>query len=116
MSSVRFLADQDFDERILNGVIGRDVAVSVTRLREVGLSRADDDRVLEYAAEQGQVVLSHDENTMTAAAYTRTRRRLAMRGLLIARQQKPMRDVIDSILLVAHASEAEEWVDRVEFL
>jgi hypothetical protein len=51
---IRFLADQNFDERILQGLVLRDLAVDIIRIRDVGLSEADDGEVLTYAASSGR--------------------------------------------------------------
>jgi hypothetical protein len=39
-----------------------------------------------------------------------------MTGLLMVQQTKPIGPVIDSLVLIWSASEAEEWTGRVRFL
>ena len=39
-----------------------------------------------------------------------------MSGLLLAHQRTPVSAVIDSLLLIWSASDAEEWSGQVEFL
>jgi hypothetical protein len=39
MSQPRFLADQDFNEHIIAGVLRREPAIEFVRLRDVGLDR-----------------------------------------------------------------------------
>jgi hypothetical protein len=46
MSRPRFLADQDFNEHIITGVIRREPAIEFVRLRDVGLERRPDSEVL----------------------------------------------------------------------
>jgi hypothetical protein len=116
MSRPRFLADNDFDERILQGLLLREPTAEVLRVREVGLDAAPDDAVLAYAAAESWVVVSHDVNTMTAAGYARIVGGQPMAGLLLAHQTAPMRPIIDELVMIWATSEADEWVTRVEFL
>ena len=71
MSRPRFLADHDLNEHIVTGVLRREPAIEFSRVREFGLSGASDSAILEFAQRQGLLVVSHDVNTMTAAAYAR---------------------------------------------
>jgi predicted nuclease of predicted toxin-antitoxin system len=71
MSRPRFLADQDFNEHLIQGVRRLEPAVEFQRVRDVGLEKHSDMEVLEFAAKENWIVVSHDVNTMTAAANTR---------------------------------------------
>ena len=71
MSRPRFLVDHDFNEDIIDGVARREPAIDFIFCRDVGLSERPDAEVLEYAAAHGRIVLSHDVNTMIAAAWGR---------------------------------------------
>jgi hypothetical protein len=62
------------------------------------------------------IVVSHDVNTLREVAYTRLAAGLPMAGLLLAHQRTPVADIIESLLLIWAASEAEEWAGHVEFL
>ena len=43
--------------------------VDIVRIQDVGLSGADDPTVLEWTAEEGRVLLTHDVKTITKYAY-----------------------------------------------
>jgi len=116
MSRPRFLADNDLNDAIVVGLLRREPAVHFTRLRDLGLEAWDDPAVLEYAAREGWILVSHDVNTMRAAAYNRPAAGLEMGGLLLAHQRTPVSLIIDSLLLIWGASEAEEWAGHVAFL
>jgi len=73
-------------------------------------------QVLEYAAGQGMIVVSHDVNTMAHQAYQRLAAGQPMPGLVLARQTASVKSVIDDLLLIWAASEAEEWEGQVRFL
>ncbi len=116
MSRPRFLADNDFNERVLRGLLRRQPTMEILRVRGVGLDQAPDDVVLAYAAAERWIVLSHDVNTMSAAACDRIVAGLPMAGLVLVRQHARLLPTITDLLTIWGASEAEEWADRVEFL
>ena len=53
---------------------------------------------------------------MPANAYTRIRAGTPVAGLLMVKQSDPMGKIIDDLLLIWSASEAEEWQNVVGFL
>lgn len=116
MSRVRFLADHDLNEHIIGGVQRREPALEFVRLREIGMSDRVDAEVLAYASQNRFIVVSHDVNTMTAEAFARIAAGQPMAGLLMVQQSKPIGAVIDSLVLIWSASEAEEWQGQVRFL
>jgi hypothetical protein len=117
MSRPFFLADNDFNEDILQGVARSQPTIQITRLRDVGLAMSSDADVLEWAAQRNQIVLSHDVNTMSAAAVERLASQKKLAGLMLVHQRPlAMRAVIESILLIWSASDAEEWHGQVIFL
>ena len=116
MSRPRFLADHDLNEHIIDGVQRREPALEFIRTRDVGMSDRADAEVLAYAAQHGFIVVSHDVNTMPSNAFTLLDAGQAMSGLLMVQQTKPIAAVIDSLVLIWSASEAEEWHGQVRFL
>ena len=116
MSRPRYLADNDLNDAIVVGARRREPATEFTRLRDLGLAACSDSEVLDFAAAENWIVVSHDVNTMRDAAYSRLKAGLVMHGLLLASQRTPVSSIIESLLLIWAASEAEEWVDQVEFL
>jgi hypothetical protein len=69
MSRPCFLAGQDFNEHIIRGVLRREPAIDFVRLRDVGLESRSDAEILAYAAAENRIIVSHDVNTMSAAAH-----------------------------------------------
>lgn len=116
MIQPRFLSDQDLNEHIVAGVIRREPAIEFVRLRDVGLERRPDSEVLTYAAAEGLLVVSHDVNTMIDEAFARLAAREPLGGLFMVQQRGPIAPVIESLVLIWSASEAEEWRGRVVYL
>lgn len=74
MSRPRFLVDHDLNEHIVDGVRRREPGIEFVRTRDVGLAESPDDEVLEYAAKNGLIVVSHDVNSMPGRASQNGRR------------------------------------------
>jgi predicted nuclease of predicted toxin-antitoxin system len=116
MNRPRFLADHDLNEHIVHGVLRREPAIKFIRFRDVGLHEHADAAVLEYAAAHQLIVVSHDVNMMPANAYTRIQAGTPVAGLLMVKQSDPVGLLIDDLMLIWSASEAEEWQSVVGFL
>jgi hypothetical protein len=116
MSRPRFLADHDLNEHILDGLLRREPAAEVIRARDVGLADRPDPDVLAYAAREGWLLISHDVNTMPGHAAARLDGGQGIAGLLMVRQTQPIGPVIESLVLIWSASEAEEWQNQIRFL
>jgi hypothetical protein len=110
------LADHDLNEHIVAGVLRREPAVDFVRVREVGLSQQADEAVLEYAEQEKLVVVSHDVNTMPAAAYARVLAGNSFPDVFMVQQTLPIGPVIDDLVLIWSASELQEWKNQVVFL
>ena len=55
---LRFAADENFNGDIVRGLLRRNPQLDVVRVQDAGLSGADDPSVLEWAADQGRIVIS----------------------------------------------------------
>ena len=68
---LRFLADENFNNDILRGLLRRQPDLDIVRVQDIGLSGADDPTLVAWAAQQGRIILTHDVTTMTRYAYER---------------------------------------------
>jgi Domain of unknown function (DUF5615) len=116
VTTPRFLADEDLRRSIVLAVRRLEPAVEFTTVQDVGLSTAEDADVLEFAQANRWLVVSHDVNTMKAAAEARVAAGLAMAGLFLVPQSRPTRPVAESLVLIWSASQAEEWQGRIVYL
>ncbi len=116
MAKVKFLTDEDFTDGIINGVRRRLPKLDILRVQDAGLRTFRDERILEYAAFDGRIVLSHDVSTMEGHAKDRLRLGKPMSGLFLIRQQIPIGRAIEDIVIVAECSEHEEWDGVIRYL
>lgn len=115
MSRVRFLFDEDFNGHIVRGLRRRHLHVDARTVREAGLGGASDEAVLEWAAVDHRLVVSHDRRTMAAVARARIRGGRPMAGLILLRQDRPVAVAIEELAIVSEATRAEEWCDVIAF-
>lgn len=113
---LRFAADENFNNDIVRGLVRRQPALDIARVQDVGLRGADDPTVLEWAAEENRVILTHDVATMTVHAYARVERELPMRGVFEASLSLSVGRAIEDILLLAECSFDGEWEGQVRYL
>jgi len=104
-----FAADENFNIHIVNGVLRRLPTADIARVQDAGLEESDDSVVLEWAAAEGRVLLTHDVNTLAAIAYERIARGLPMPGVFEVSLKVSISDAIEDILLLAECSLEGEW-------
>ena len=113
---IEFGADQCFDMSIVRAVWRVDPIVTILELNDFGLSAAPDDAILNWAAENNLVLLTHDRRTMPKFAFARVAAGLKMRGVFIVPDEGPSREIIDNIILIAYESDDNEWDGHVNYL
>ena len=115
MSTVKFLFDEDFNGRVVRGLRRRLPNLDTRTVPQVGLRKAPDPTILEQAASEGRVVVSHDHNTMRYYAEERLMDGLPMPGLILVRQDYLIGQAIEELVLIAEATTAEEWRGLIIF-
>ena len=93
----RLGADEDFDNDILRGLLQRRPELDIVRVQDAGLAGEEDPLILEWAARERRMVLTHDFNTMLDCAYARVEAELPMPGVIAIRQSVSIGRAIDEI-------------------
>lgn len=113
---IKFLADENFNNQIVRGVLRQNPIIDIARVQDVGLQGTDDPNVLDWAAKDERIVLTHDVATMITFAYERVQAGLPMPGLFEVRRGISVGVVIEEIILIAECSLDKEWEGQVRFL
>ena len=113
---MKFLADENFNNDILRGVWRRIPDANFIRVQDTEIAGADDPHVLEFAAEQGYILLTHDVNTMRGFFYDRMKAGKAVPSVFLVHKQTPIGEVIDELELIILASDEAEWVGQLEYI
>ena len=115
---LRLAADENFNNRIVRGLLHRKPDLDIVRIQDIGLSGADDQTVLEWAAQEERVLLTHDVRTITQYAYERVDADQLMPGVF---EVSPDISIgiyraIEDILLLAEYSLDGEWEGQIRYL
>ena len=113
---LRFAADENFNNDIVRGLLRRQPKLDIVRIQTIGLSGADDPTVLEWAAQQGRILLTHDVNTLTRYAYERIKKGKSLPGVFEISRSISTATAIEDILLIAECSEKDEWESQIRYL
>lgn len=109
-------ADENFNNDIIRGALRRHPEMDIVRVQDVGLSGAGDATVLEWAAQQGRVLFTHDVSTMTGLAYERVLSGKRMPGVFEVSRDVPVSLAIEDLVLIAECSLDSEWEGQVRYL
>jgi len=112
----RLAADENFNRDIVRGLLRRKPDLDIVCIQDVGLSRADDQTILEWAANENRVLLTHDVSTITRHAYERIQRGLTMSGVFEISRKVPIGRAIDDILILSECSFEGEWEGQIRYL
>ena len=113
---MRFLADENFNNHILNAVLRNVPETDIIRVQDTEVYQAADPVVLEWAALENRILLTHDGRTMEAFAYERVAADQPLPGVLVIRSLLPLKEAVDALLLVIGASEPSDWENKVTHL
>jgi predicted nuclease of predicted toxin-antitoxin system len=83
---MKLLSDEDFNGRIVRGLLRRFPTLDLVRVQDVGLTESHDTQVLAWAAQENRLVLTHDFATMVDFAYGRVADGLEMPALSPSRK------------------------------
>ena len=113
---LRFIADEGFRRSIVRGLHTRHLFIDFVLVQDVGLTQATDQDILEWAAQQGRIVLTHDKRTMTRDAYARLRVGLPMPGVVVVHWTTPTGRAIEGLLEMIGASLEGEWENQIRYV
>lgn len=113
---LRFLADEDFNNRIVRGLLRRQPDLDVIRVQDTPLAGASDLAILDWATRNNRILLTHDVSTMTGHAFERMRSGESLVGIIEVPQSAPIGQLIEDIILIAATCTSEEFENHVEYL
>jgi predicted nuclease of predicted toxin-antitoxin system len=118
MAWLRLLTDQNFNNHIIVALRRRRPAIDVIRVHDIGLGSADDPALLEWAAQDERILISHDQATMADFGWERINAGLPMPGLIIVPLFAEVARVVDDLILIDECTRPAEWdcqVTRLPF-
>ncbi len=113
---MRFLTDENFDNRILAGLRRRRPELDILRIQDAGLIGVEDPVILAWAAEDGRVLVTHDAATIPPFAYERVLAGDAMPGVIEVPFQMPIGEAIEELLLIVDEGQPGDLENQVLYL
>jgi hypothetical protein len=92
--TLKFLVDENFNHKTLAGIKRREPGLDIVAVQEVGLRETEDPEVLDWAAQEGRVVVTHDVSTFSVFAFERVAAGLPMPGVIEIPETVPMRVIL----------------------
>lgn len=111
----KFLADVNFNYKIISGLRRHDPTVDFRTSGQEGISGATDPEVLLWAARLGRILVSHDRHTLPGF-FADFIQQGPSPGLIIVSQDMNIGHAIEDLLLVSGATTAEEWVNEIGYI
>jgi predicted nuclease of predicted toxin-antitoxin system len=113
---LRYLADENFNRSIVIGMRRHAPELELKTVHEAGLAHADDPAILEWAAANGFVLLTHDRETIPDFINQFVVAAKPTRGAFILKQNVDVGKAVEVLLLIAQCSYAGEWDNRYVFI
>jgi hypothetical protein len=110
---ISFLADQNFNGKILRGLKERLPELDCIRTQDFGLEAYTDEELLAWAANENRVILTHDAKTFPTFAYERMTKGETMRGVIVVDDQTPIGKAIDDLEIIICCRFENEWANNV---
>ena len=112
---IRFQADADLNQITVRACCRAEPDIDFQIAAEAGLIGISDPEVLEVSAELGRVLVTHDRKTMPRHFADRIIN-VPSAGVIVVPQSMAIRAVVEDLVLIWIASEAEEWINRIRAL
>jgi len=113
---LRFLIDENLHHDIVRALRRERAGIDLITVQEAGFTGISDPELLEVAAEQGRVIVSHDVQTLIGFAYERITAGLAMSGLIIVGTPFQIVLVVQDLLLILDCALDDELAGQVRFV
>lgn len=107
------LIDENFNQRILRGLQARLPELDYLIAQKTDLLGKTDPEVLQFAASQNRLLLTHDLETIPGFAYKRVEQILPMPGIFAVPDWMPIGQAIEELELLIACGEPAEFEDRV---
>lgn len=112
---VRFQADADLNQIIVKATLRREPTIDFQTAQAARLSGLEDEEVLAIAAREERLLVTHDRKTIPHH-FAKFIMSQGSPGVLIVPQKLPVANVVEDLILIWLASEAEEWRNRIRSL
>jgi hypothetical protein len=113
---MRFVADENFNGKLLAGLRAALPDLDLIRVQDTEMYQASDPDLLEWAAEQERILLTHDIQTVVGHAYARVEAGLPMPGVIEVRLTQSIGAIVEDLVILISASASAEFENQVRYV
>lgn len=113
---LRLLIDENFNHRILRGLISRLPQLDFVLVSKVGLAGFADSDLLKWAAKNRRIMLTHDVNTMPHFANQLLHQGEPMAGVIVVPEEMGIGPAIRDLEMLIECSWESDFYEWVEHL
>lgn len=113
---MRFAADENFDGRILNGLLARLPELDIVRVQDTEMYKSPDEKLLTWLAENERILITHDVRTMPRYVYSRVRAGQSVPGVIEVHKNAPIGLAIEELEIVITAGTPEDFKNQVLYI
>lgn len=110
------LIDENLNQRILRGLKRAVPHLDYAVAQNVGLKGVSDSALLEWAAAQNRILVTHDLKTIPKHAYDRVRAGQAMPGVIAVPDTLPIGHAIEDLAVIVECSQSAELRNLILYL
>jgi hypothetical protein len=112
---IKFQADEDLNENIVNAVIRIEPKIDFQTAIKANLKGFTDQQVLELAANQKRILVSHDHRTIPTH-FGRFITHSTSYGVLIISKNLSVIETAKNLVLIWAVFSSHEWINRIAYL
>ena len=110
---LKFLADENLDGPLIRALVRAVPGLDLLRAKDVGLGGEPDEKIVEWAAIHGRILLTHDVRTFSRPFYLHLLTGSSHPGVILIPKSTPRGIAISDLLLAAQTGEAADFADQV---
>ncbi|MDQ7027104.1 MAG: DUF5615 family PIN-like protein [Anaerolineae bacterium] len=113
---MRFAADENFDGRILKGILTRLPDIDIVRVQDTEMFQSSDPELLDWIADENRILLTHDVKTIPRFAYERVRAGLSVPGIIEVRLTISIGQILDELEVLIGAGTPEDFENIIRYV
>ena len=113
---LRLLIDENLDHRIMRGLRLQISQLDSLSVQEINLRGTKDPLLLDWAAENQRILVTHDINTIPKYAYEKIAAGEPMTGVIVIPDDLAIGTAIDELALIVECCDARELENQVRYL
>lgn len=113
---MRFVVDENYNHILLRGLLQILPTLDIVRVQELGLGGISDPNLLEWAAQERRILLTHDIRTMRKHAEDRMANGLPMPGVIIVTENRPNAELNSQLSILLGAGKEDDFINQIQFV